>query len=66
MMMFNWYNALWAVSFLGFPSLALAAIACFCDDHPVLATLCAILALVLVGVIAGLPEEALACMECLT
>ena len=57
MMMFNWYNALFAVSIFGFPALVLAAIGCFCDDHPVLGTLCTILALVLVGVMAGLPEE---------
>jgi hypothetical protein len=56
MMAFNWYNALWTVSFFGFPSLVLAAIVCFCDDHPVLGTLCAIVALALAGVMAGLPE----------
>lgn len=65
-MMFNWYNALFAVGIFGFPAFVLAAIGFFTDDHPVLGTLCAILALVLVDVMAGLPEEALACMECLT
>ena len=57
MMMFNWYNALFAVGCFGFPAFVFAAIGCFCDDHPVLGTICAILALVLVGVMAGLPEE---------
>lgn len=56
MMMFNWYNALFAVSFFGFPAFVIAAIGCFCNDHPVLGTICAIFALVLVGVMAGLPE----------
>lgn len=65
-MMFNWYNALFAVVVFGFPSFVIAAVVCFCDDHPFVGTTCAIIALVLAGVMAGLPEEALACMECLT
>lgn len=55
-MMFNWYNALFAVVVFGFPASVLGAVVCFTDDHPVLGVVLSVFALVLVGVIAGLPE----------
>lgn len=55
-MMFNWYNALFAVGILGFPAFVLGALVCFYKGHPVLGVVLSVLALVLVGVMAGLPE----------
>lgn len=60
-MNFDWNRAFHAVMSLvtifGMPSLIFAMIWCFMDDHPFIGVLFSLLFLVLIGFVAGLPEE---------
>lgn len=60
-MNFNWNSVFYAVmsivTVLGIPSLIVATVWCFMDEHPFIGVLFSLLLLVLIGFVAGLPEE---------